>query len=43
MGVPPEVGMGTLRLSVGRRNTMDQIEEAAGMLIGAVQALGGGK
>jgi cysteine desulfurase len=43
MGVPPEVGMGTLRLSVGRRNTMDQIEEAAGMIISAVQALGGGK
>jgi len=43
MGVPPEVGMGTLRLSVGRRNTMDQIEEAAGMIIHAVRELGGGK
>jgi cysteine desulfurase len=33
MGVPPEVGMGALRFSVGRSNTMDQIEQAAGMII----------
>ena len=43
MAVPPEIGMGALRLTVGRSNTMDQIEEAAGMIIRAVQALGGGK
>jgi cysteine desulfurase len=43
MGVPPEVGMGTLRLSVGRHNTMDQIEEAAEMIIHAVRALGNRK
>ena len=29
MSVPPEIGMGALRLSVGRSNTMEQIEEAA--------------
>ena len=29
MSVPPEIGMGTLRLSIGRSNTMEQIEEAA--------------
>jgi len=39
MAVPPEVGMGTLRLTVGRSNTMDQIEEAAGMIIGRVREL----
>ena len=33
MGVPPEIGMGALRFSVGRSNSMDQIEEAAGMII----------
>jgi hypothetical protein len=31
--------MGTLRLTVGRSNTMDQIEEAAGMIIGRVREL----
>ena len=33
MGVSPEVGMGALRLSVGRSNTMEQIEEAARLII----------
>ncbi len=33
MAVPPETGMGALRFSVGRTNTMDQIEEAARMII----------
>ena len=39
MAVPPEAGMGTLRLTVGRSNTMDQIEEAARMIIGRVREL----
>lgn len=33
MAVPPEIGMGALRFSVGRRNTIDQIEEAAELVI----------
>lgn len=33
MGVSPEVGMGTLRLTLGRHNDRGQIEEAAGQII----------
>jgi cysteine desulfurase len=33
MGVPAEIGMGALRLSVGRSNTMAQIEDAAQRII----------
>jgi cysteine desulfurase len=33
MGVPPEIGMGALRLTVGRSNTMAQIETAAQRII----------
>jgi cysteine desulfurase len=39
MGVPPQVGMGALRFSVGRSNSMDQIEEAAGMIIQRVKEM----
>ena len=39
MGVRPEIGMGALRFSVGRSNNMDQIEEAAGMLIQRVKEM----
>ncbi len=39
MAVPPEVGMGTLRLTVGRSNSTDQIEEAAGMIINRVREM----
>jgi cysteine desulfurase len=39
MGVPPEIGMGALRLTVGRSNTMDQIEEAAGLIIQRIRDL----
>ena len=42
MGVPPEVGMGALRFSLGRSNTMDQIEEAAAMIVDRVKAVKGG-
>ena len=33
MGVPPRIGMGALRLTVGRSNTMAQIETAAQQII----------
>jgi len=39
MSIPPEVGMGALRLSVGRSNTMDQVEEAAAMIINRVKEI----
>jgi cysteine desulfurase len=39
MGVPPEIGMGALRFSVGRSNTTDQIEEAAGLIIQRVKEM----
>lgn len=39
MAVPPEIGMGALRLTVGRSNTMDQIEEAAELIINQVKRM----
>jgi len=39
MAVPPEIGMGTLRLTVGRSNDLNQIEKAAGMIIERVREL----
>lgn len=39
MGVPPEVGMGALRLTVGRSNTMAQIEQAAALIVESVKNL----
>jgi cysteine desulfurase len=39
MSVPPEVGMGTLRLTVGRSNTEDQMEEAATLIVDQVKRL----
>jgi cysteine desulfurase len=39
MGVAPEVGMGALRLTVGRTNDMEQIEEAARLLIQRIREL----
>ena len=41
MGVPPEVGMGALRFSVGRSNTMDQIEEAGALIADQVNTMRG--
>jgi cysteine desulfurase len=41
MSVPPEVGMGTLRLTVGRSNTKNQIEEAASLILKQVKKLSG--
>jgi cysteine desulfurase len=40
-GVPPEVGMGALRFSVGRTNTMEQIEEAARLIVERVREMRG--
>ena len=42
MGVPPEVGMGALRLTVGRTNDMEQIEEAGRLIVKRVKELKGG-
>ncbi len=42
MGVSPEVGMGALRFSLGRTNSMDQIEAAAAMIVERVKAVRGG-
>ena len=41
MSVPPEVGMGALRLTLGRSNTMEQIEEAARLIIEQVKGMRG--
>ncbi len=39
MSVPPEIGMGALRLSVGNSNTIEQIEEAARLIIDRVKEI----
>ena len=39
MAIPPEIGMGALRLTLGRSNTMRQIEVAARLIIGRVKEL----
>ncbi|MBW1827963.1 MAG: cysteine desulfurase [Deltaproteobacteria bacterium] len=39
MSVPPETGMGALRFSVGKSNTMDQIEEAAHLIIDQIKKI----
>jgi cysteine desulfurase len=41
MKVPPEIGMGALRLSLGRHNDMPQIERAAELIIARVKELKG--
>jgi cysteine desulfurase len=43
MGVAPEIGMGALRFSVGRSNTFEQIEEAAGLIINQVKRMRNGR
>jgi cysteine desulfurase len=43
MGVTPQIGMGALRLTVGRSNTMAQIEETAELIINQVKRLRNGK
>lgn len=39
MDIPPEVGMGALRLTVGRSNDMEQIEEAARLIVKRVKEI----
>jgi cysteine desulfurase len=39
MSVPPEVGMGALRLTLGRGNTMEQIDTAARQIIQQVKKM----
>jgi len=39
MKVPPRIGMGALRLTVGRSNTMAQMDEAAHMIVGRIKRL----
>ena len=39
MAVPPEIGMGTLRLSVGRSNGAEQIEEASRLIIDRIREI----
>jgi cysteine sulfinate desulfinase/cysteine desulfurase-like protein len=43
MAVPPEIGMGALRLTVGRTNTIEQIEKAAQLIINQVKRMKHGK
>jgi cysteine desulfurase len=38
MGVPPEIGKGAVRLTVGRFTTEDEIDRAAEMLIQAARS-----
>jgi cysteine desulfurase len=42
MGVPPEIGMGALRLTVGRSNTMDQIDQAVDWIVERVERMRNG-
>jgi cysteine desulfurase len=37
LGIPPEIACGAVRLTVGRFTTMEEIEQAAAMLIAAAQ------
>lgn len=39
MGVPPQIGMGALRLSLGRGTTKEQVQEAAALLIQQVRKM----
>jgi cysteine desulfurase len=39
MGVPPEIGKGTVRLSVGRQTTLAEVDQAAEILLNRVRAL----
>ena len=43
MHVPPEVGMGAIRLSVGQDNTMEEVEEASEQIINQVKRMRNGK
>ena len=42
MGVPPEIGMGSLRFSIGRDNTIEQIEAASHLIVNQVKRMKNG-
>ncbi len=42
MSVPPEIGMGALRFSVGKSNSMEQIEEAAQLILAQIRKMRNG-
>jgi len=39
MGVPEHTAMGTVRLSVGRETTLDEVERAAASVVAAVRQI----
>jgi len=39
MGIPPEVALGAVRLSVGRLTTPEDVEEAARLILAQVREL----
>jgi len=41
MGVPPHIGQGAVRLSVGRQTTADEVARAADLLLARVRSLAG--
>jgi cysteine desulfurase len=43
MGVPPEIGMGALRFSAGRCNTIEEIEAAAHSIVNQVKRMRNGR
>jgi len=43
MGVSPEIGMGALRLTLGRSNTLEQIEKAAELMIDRIKRIRDGE
>ena len=43
MGVPPEIGMGALRFSAGRCNTIEEIETAAHSIVNHVKRMKNGR
>ncbi len=43
MGVEPEIGRSTIRLSVGRMTTHREVEEAGGRIVEAVRTMGGAR
>ena len=42
MGVPREIGMGALRLTLGRLNRMEQMEEASRLIVNQVKRMKNG-
>jgi cysteine desulfurase len=40
MGVPPQFAVGTLRLSVGRHSTEEEVDAAVGLIVEAARKQG---